>query len=251
MSGSSVRSIIATLGALALVSSATPARAWVTDGIQGTSTSADFLDAALDVAVDGAGDVVAAGITNAGVCAVTSAPCESVVECNLADGNDVCDFSHRQLTACKFSASDGSTVWCTDIGTSAGVSSGQALVIDSATSDVLVAGQIDSEFGVVRLGSATGTESWRATIAGSPGSALSLAVDGSGDVVAGGYVTGSDRDLTVCKFVFGTGLLSWASCFQIANTGDDQANAVAVDPSGDVLVAGTTVNPITRICSPS
>jgi hypothetical protein len=67
-----------------------------------------------------------------------------------------------------------------------------------------------------------------------------VAVDASGNVVVTGYSTGigSNRDFYTAKYAAADGRVLWERRYNGPGNGDDSANAVAVDPSGNVIVTG-------------
>lgn len=183
-------------------------------------------DAANAVAVDGAGNVVAAG--------------------NIADA----------FTVIKFDGLSGTELWRKEIsGTAGGDNFAYKVAVDGA-GNVVAAGVTensgtDGDFTVVKFNGLTGSELWRRVING-PGnrrdSANALAVDGMGNVVAGGYTqnvaTFGERmfthaDLTVVKFDGVSGAELWRTITGVLHDWDS-ADALAVDAAGNVIAAGYT-----------
>jgi Putative Ig domain/PQQ-like domain len=171
------------------------------------------------VAVDGAGNVVAAGGTH-----------------NAAAGTD--------FTVAKFDGASGQELWRRVISGVAGSSSyAVGLAVDGA-GNVAVAGNTynagtGSDFTVIKFDGTTGAELWRKLIAN--GSAEAVVVDAAGNVVAAGYTS---HNFTVVKFEGVSGAELWRK--DIHGNGTDgyynQANAVAVDAAGNVVAAGMTGN---------
>ncbi len=190
--------------------------------------TADALDEARAVAVDSAGNVVAAGFTT-----------------NAGTGQD--------FTVIKFSGLNGTELWRRNInGPTNDGDAASAIAVDAA-GDVLAAGTVgrtglDRDFFVVKLSGSDGTERWRKTINGSANSddmALAVAVDAAGNVLAAGLVTniGTDADFTVVKFDGSSGVELWRKSIDgSALFSADAAFAVTVDAAGDVLAAGRTQN---------
>ncbi len=191
--------------------------------INGTSNSNDE---AFAVAVDGAGNVVAAGtITNTGT------------------GGD--------FTVVKFNGNTGTVLWRKEINGTA--NSGDAAVAGTADAagNVVAAGVTANtgtfgDFTVIKFNGNTGAELWRREISGTAGSgyALAVAVDGAGNVVAAGATTntGTGGDFTVIKFNGNTGAELWRQVINGTANGSDEATAVAVDGAGNVVAAGSTRN---------
>ena len=70
--------------------------------------------------------------------------------------------------------------------------------------------------------------------------AYSIAIDGSGNVVVAGYETNAAgwQDWGVRKYDATLGTLLWATVYDDPIGHQDQANAVAIDPIGNIYVAG-------------
>jgi outer membrane protein assembly factor BamB len=70
--------------------------------------------------------------------------------------------------------------------------------------------------------------------------AFSVAVDPSGDVIAGGYLinTGTSLDLLVLKLLGGNGAEAWRAVINGSANGQDVGQAITTDASGDVIVGG-------------
>ncbi|PYM86695.1 MAG: hypothetical protein DME09_01890 [Candidatus Rokuibacteriota bacterium] len=179
------------------------------------------------VAVDGAGNVVAAGVANTG-------------------GNFV---------VATLDGSSGGELWvhsipcCGIANACCGVAN--ALAIDGA--NVVAAGRATNKpqtnnFAVVKLDGASGAELWRQAIslnASAPEAANAVAVDEDGGVVAAGVTgaPGPGTNFTVVKFNGADGAELWRLTVNgTASNSLDQALAVAVDRRGDVAAAGTTQN---------
>lgn len=127
-----------------------------------------------------------------------------------------------------------------------------AVAVD-AHDEVAAAGVIADErrtegaFAVVKLAGDTGEEQWRSLIAGSSSdccdvdTARTVAFDPLGDVVAAGYLHYQNsglrhlKEMFVVKLAGESGAERWRHIIQ---SQDGEAFAVAVDPTGDVVVAG-------------
>jgi hypothetical protein len=163
------------------------------------------------VAVDRAGDVVAAGRTQ------------------TVDSNATFHF-----TVAKLAGASGTVQWRQDL-----PSFGLALAVAvDGNSDVVAAGSTGAGFTVLKFDGATGTERWRQEL---PGSATAVAVDGTGDVVAAGMLTTGprpfDRAFAVLKFEGATGTEQWRQVLPSMSRSVG-ARAVTVDGVGDVVAAG-------------
>ena len=110
-----------------------------------------------------------------------------------------------------------------------------------ATGDVEIA-PLDHDIIVLKLAGATGAELWRHTFGGSEHqseAAAAVVVDASGDAVAVGTVTNVGAgflDFVVVKVAGATGAELWRR--DIDGGSQDRGTAVAIHPSGDVVVAG-------------
>ncbi len=188
--------------------------------------------AAVAVAVDPGGDVVAAGKT-------------------------MRDSATTNMTAVKLRGTDGREIWRHDVISPGGGSAGSvqfpdpgSLQVDSA-GDVIVAGQtgyqlfpLQAEFAVIKLAGSDGAERWRHII-GEPGyytGAYGIAVDPGGAVVAVGALpqpaTAAQSDWAALKLDGDDGHELWRTTIDGTRHIDDSAHAVAVNSTGDVAVAG-------------
>ncbi|RMF22804.1 MAG: hypothetical protein D6760_06680 [Deltaproteobacteria bacterium] len=191
--------------------------------------SASGAEAASTVLVDPAGDVIAAGSLNNGATgadfavvklsgatggelwrsaidggasgdddalAATLDPSGDVVACGvLAESGDPGNFA-----VAKFSGTDGTELWRWTLAGSAGGSDRCRSVSLDASGDVVAAGSLinaetGGDFVVVKLSGSTGGTIWTQQIDGlghADDEAYSVVVDGSGDVVAAGTLTGTE-----------------------------------------------------------
>jgi hypothetical protein len=178
--------------------------------------SAGDFDYATGVAVDAAGDVIAAGVSN-GV-----------------------------VTVIKLAGSDGQLRWHRDIDAARNTYS----VTVDGNGDALVA--VDTiedngnDFGVFKLAGNTGDVLWSARESGSDGhyqEAFQVSTLPSGDVVAVGFTTDARNasSLTTVVLDNATGAERWHRLLQ-GNDGDGFGRALAVSPQGDVFVGGEVRN---------
>ena len=205
------------VAACLVVALTTDARAWV----QTQSLSGIGDEAVTAVAVDGGGDVVAAGKLGIPYFAVG-----------------------------KFSGANGSALWpqlYVLIPDLCGVANGLAI---ESNGDVIAVGHVcDDGTGtsngiVVRLSGTTGSEVWRRTITGNASQdedVTAVTLDAVGNVVITGWAmnTGAGEDLFVGKLAAATGADVWPLKFVNGNANQsDRGAAVALDGSGDIAVAG-------------
>jgi outer membrane protein assembly factor BamB len=192
--------------------------------INGTASGSDE---AYSVAVDGSGDVIAGGSVE-----------------NSGTGED--------FTVVKLDGSTGGELWHQDIDGTASHEEWAARVTVDGLGNVIAVGKLrgsagtKADFAVIKFDGSTGAELWRREIDGAAHEsdyARSVAVDGSGDVIAGGALAGGRGtgyfNFVVLKFSGATGTELWRQ--EINGSGSstwDVAHAVAVDGSGDVIAAG-------------
>lgn len=184
------------------------------------------------VVVDSGGYVVAAGYTNGFYC--------FFLFCS-------------NFTVIKFDASTGKELWRRIItSTTNGGDAAAAVAVDSF-GNVVAAGYIwnegtFSDFTVIKFDGVTGAELWRQVITGtafrSYDSASAVAVDAAGNVVAVGLTgnEGTANDFTVTKLNGATGAELWRQVINGSASSWDSATELAIDPAGNVMAAGYTVN---------
>lgn len=188
-----------------LACSAPDVHAWRV-GING---KADKVDVANAVAIDAAGNVIAAG--------------------------SIEDASVKALVV-KLDAATGSEVWRREID-----GEGKVVVVDAA-GDVLVGGDIGGDT-VVKLAGATGADVWRQDFGAYGGHAIVMGP--GGDAVAVGH-TAIPYEVRVAKLAGATGNVLWQSDIGAPASNYPNAARVTVDGNGDVVVAGGTTNVGTR-----
>lgn len=147
-------------------------------------------------------------------------------------------------TARKLRGDDGGLVWETpELGASYGVRiapRGDPILFGTALGPSLL-----PEMTAIRLDANTGAEVWRAQ-AVHPGGLGSVAVDAAigadgAVVVAGRSEPWSSSNYWVARFEGKDGILSWARSYDGSGSSFDRANAVAIDPNGDVIVTGDSM----------
>ncbi len=160
----------------------------------------------------------------------------------------------NDFTVARLSGRTGVERWRQEIngfafGFSPGNDQAVAVAVD-ADDDVAVAGTIADDgrsraFAVVKLDGETGGEQWRVLIAGNSfggqESARAVAFDAAGDVLAVGFLHNQhprafDPDLFVVKLDGNDGAELWRRIIPSQHRGE--AFAVALDRTGDVVVAG-------------
>lgn len=218
---------------VAKVSGATGAINWQRS-LSGPGTAPKFEEAHA-VTVDGAGDVVAAGVLW---------------------NNDPFDTA---FTVVKLSGATGATLWLRQIeGSGGGYDEANAVAIDSL-GDVFAGGQLDQtasnwDFSVVKLDGASGATEWEQNIDGGGSGGLppdtldnvrGIAVSGT-DVVAVGTLQNPDTsgDFTAVMLSGTTGAELWRQeGHGRASFGQDAATQIKVlDASGNVVVNGYFAN---------
>jgi len=168
---------------------------------------------------------------------------DTVVTGSVVDTNGIA------LLVTRLAGSDGHERWRTRLRGVPGdfrptYNDGLAAAVDGA-GDVLVAGSLQNapiaggEFGdftVAKLEGATGSERWRFRFPAPPGTDLAnvVAIDGSGDVVAGGEISGIGSGIvSIVKLSGADGHLVWRRDLEAVT----YATAAAIDTHGDVLLS--------------
>ena len=236
--------------------------------IDGLQPSVDF---ATSVAIDGAGDVVAGGaLVVEELPGFTDSTVFTVIKFDGDDGTELwrrqiggdAEFNHadevavdaagnvivigqtgtglndRDGTVVKLAGSDGSVLWTTVLdGTVL-----EDLALDGA-GNALLAG-FDGDYLVIKLAAATGAELWSRALEGSEqefDAAYAVAVDGAGDVIAGGYVRNglTEADARIVKLDGDTGADIWSRDVSGPPNDDaDIAMRVVADGAGNIVVRG-------------
>jgi hypothetical protein len=142
-------------------------------------------------------------------------------------------------------ASSGTQLWVkTYNGPKKANDDARAIAVDGA-GNVTVTGQSTGtaglDYATIRY-STSGTQLWVARYNG-PGngedSARDIALDGSGNAYVTGWSLGAGTDFDVATIKYGpTGSQAWVARYDTPESGSDYGNAIAVDGSGSVYVAG-------------
>jgi hypothetical protein len=191
------------------------------------SGPANSLDQPSAVAVDGSGNVIVTGVSDAkpGVWGL------------LLGGDDY---------TIKYAAVDGALLWQKrQKASSGGYHLGPTLAVDGS-GNVVVTGYSETDNYVAKYGAADGALLWEkhySSPVNSEGGAIPMAVDGSGNVVVtGSSYNGTNADYYTAKYAAGDGALLWEKRHNSPANGDDEATAVAVDGSGNAVVTGSSRN---------
>ena len=196
-----------------------PVQAWVAL----YNDSANSFDDAKAIAVDGAGNVYVTGTID-------------------ATGN--LDFDYATV---KYDAS-GTKQWvATYNGTGNGTDHAYSIAVDGAGNVYVTGTSLGSssnyDYATIKY-DVSGTQQWVARYDGTGGgsdSPTAIAVDGSGNVYVTGYSSGSGsgNDYATIKYDAG-GAQLWVARYNGPGNGEDIANALAIDSSGNVYVTGTS-----------
>jgi pimeloyl-ACP methyl ester carboxylesterase/outer membrane protein assembly factor BamB len=237
-------------GLLALLTAS--AHAWQVSisECQGCSTSARA------VVVDAAGDIIAAGDFHNGsdVVKLSGATGQLIWRFNASSNGvligvsdltidskgDVFAVSSVSLGVTKISGLTGKRIWVKPVGgSSSGCQSYIAAVVVDRDDNVVTAGTAGCLFNVAKLDGRTGDEKWHYE---REGLGKAVAVDAFGDVAAAGIM---NRNFATVKLRGASGEELWQR--EITGVGDfsnvfEEANAVAMDKDGSVVVAGATSN---------
>jgi uncharacterized delta-60 repeat protein len=233
--------------------------------------SGNYIDTASAIAVDGSGDFIAAGFTynastggdftvvkyngatgaqlwrrviDGGVSPNGNGDGATAVGLDAAGNIFAAGMIHDSrgvgnFALLKLDAANGATLWTQLIPN--GYAS--ALAVDGA-GNVVVVGTSQVAFAVVKYNGATGAEMWRQLIngtAGGPaGQAVTVAIDASGNVVAGGYVVNSygTPNTNLFKFNGMTGAELWRQSGLFVKK-------IAVDGAGNVAASGLVGSDLT------
>ncbi|MBK7660142.1 MAG: Ig-like domain repeat protein [Betaproteobacteria bacterium] len=151
----------------------------------------------------------------------------------------------------KYSGADGTPLWLTSLDDPSNQhASARAVALDAA-GDAYVAGEyfdaLSIDIRIRKYASSDGAVSWTSQPTTGPLRALlagdlrgrGMARDAAGNlVVLGTNFNGSSASLRLLKYASADGALMWERAFDIGGNSGDQAVAVAVDPSGGIMVAG-------------
>ena len=213
------------------------------------------------LAVDGSGNILLGGTTNS-----TDIPVPGGFQQSARGDSD--------LYAAKLSASGASLLWGTYLGGS-GHDDFYALALDASgnpvlagntlSTDIPVPGGYDTtynsgEYGdmyVAKLSSGGAALLWGTYLGGSGDDyAAAVALDAAGDVIIGGATSSTDipvpggyqqtygggaADIYVAKLAPSGASLLWAT--YLGGSEREDAVGIAVEPSGDVVMAGSTESP--------
>jgi cysteine-rich repeat protein len=160
-----------------------------------------------------------------------------------------------RLAVARLAAANGIVAWTTPVALSGNVGDEvTGLAISGDTQVVLSArlhdGPTAPDFVVVAFDAASGEETWRVTLDGTASGiddadgARALAVDGTGHVLATGILSSaaSQDDLVVLKLRASDGQEVWRTSAEGSDGGSEDVRDIAVDASGDVVVAARLRN---------
>ncbi len=164
----------------------------------------------------------------------------NVVVSGTADGLIGGDYG--DYTTIKY-AGNGAPLWTNFYGASASSTDRVESMALDPNGNVFVTGHtVESDFDMVTVAySSAGVPLWTNRFNGSANgedAPAGVAVDSKGDVIVAGYSkTGSSIDYATIKYS-GAGLPLWTNYYNGPANGDELANALAVDGSGNVFVTG-------------
>jgi hypothetical protein len=158
-------------------------------------------------------------------------------------------FSTTECMTLKYAGSNGAVLWGPAVLPAARVGD---LALDGAGNVILVGEtrEVDPAMVTIKYNGATGTAIWGPRLAQGSGfyvdGANAVAVSGTGDVFVTGhmYSPAGDYDFATLKYDGATGDLLWGPVlFDGSGAQDDLAYAIALDASGNPVVAGESDGP--------
>ena len=107
------------------------------------------------------------------------------------------------------------------------------------------AGTLNGDFATIKYNS-SGVQQWAARYNGPPGNlgdgANDMTVDGSGNIYVTGYSTGSSTSNDYATIKYNpSGVQQWVLKYNGSGNSTDEANAIAVDGSGNIYVTGNSI----------
>lgn len=158
-----------------------------------------------------------------------------------------------EIVTVKYNGATGKAIWRSRYSGRAGGENEPAAVAVDGDGNVLVAGKSrapDDSFDVLvmKLAKATGKRLWAVRYSARAGydeTAAALAVDGDGNLCVAGKAENvqGNADTLMIKYDGATGNRLWVSRYVGPRKSDDEAVAVALDPTGGVLVASKAALP--------
>jgi hypothetical protein len=140
----------------------------------------------------------------------------------------------------KYAADDGAVLWSQRHGSSPALSESAAAVGIDRNGDVIVTGQSGTNGYTAKYDAATGQLLWERYQDG-PVTLRSIAVGSSGNVIVAGFFgPQAKRDYFAASYAGLDGAMVWERRYNGPANGNDEAQAVAVDENGDVIVMGTS-----------
>jgi cysteine-rich repeat protein len=163
--------------------------------------------------------------------------------------------SGTRLTVSRLDATTGAAAWTQSLLATGNAGDEVTGLAVSGGTHVLVSGQVSDaptapDFAVIALAADTGAETWRvvldgtATDATDADAARAIAVDGAGDVLAAGVLSGNatEDDLVVLKLDPVDGHTIWQRQVTGSQAGSEDVRDLAIDAQDDVVVAGRLRN---------
>jgi hypothetical protein len=179
-----------------------------------------YTDIAWGIAVDGEGNAIVTG------------------ESQINGGNG--------FYTVKYSGTNGTVLW-----EKRSAGAGMGVAVD-ANNNVVVIGvtfqfapEYATAFYTAKYAGTNGAVLWEKSYAGINSNSeepRGLALDAQGNVIVTGFSTSTNEDYYTVKYAATDGTVLWEKRFNGDVNGSDYANAVAVDPNGDVVVTGYSWN---------
>jgi len=186
--------------------------------------AANSYDSPSALAIDGSGNVVVTGVSNA----------RFTLDEELVGG---------EYYTAKYAAADGALLWDKRYNGLENIfDRAQAVAVDGS-GNVVVTGVSDGDDYTAKYAAADGALLWEQRYNGPANSddrAYAMAVDGGGNVVVTGYSVGTNFNAHyyTAKYAAADGTPLWEQRYSGPANGHDYANAAAVDGNGNAIVTG-------------
>ena len=144
---------------------------------------------------------------------------------------------NRSIRTIKYNGATGAEMWNVGYASATSDESNFDIGLDSS-GNVVVTGPNSIGMRTIKYNGATGAEMWHAITSGYP---YAQVIDSAGNVIVTGYDFSGTRNFRTVKYNGATGAVVWNVSYNSTSPSSyDNAYAIAVDTSGNVVVTGTT-----------